>query len=647
MSENTLPTYGQARTGLNAQQILEEIERRGELTPAETDTLWELRAAAPQNQQSIGDMTARMRGMQRGATLGFSDDVAGAASWASGNGFQTGQQQSLEKDRAARVAHPDAFQTGELAGAGMTALGTLGAGTSALTGANMATKIISGGTAGGFFGAAQGQSDFEMDGSPQGQRIDYYRKPFLVGAGTGGLSYPAGRLVGAGINKARNLSMPSTVGYGAKPMNTLSRAFANTEDAGLDIKSYLDGVTEEAMLADVPGDLQGTAQGLAALRGTGGTHLANAINRRGDAMGDLIARDMDRFIDGPDAAFQARQSEAAARSSYWGPKYDAAINAEGALQIRPELNRMKQSAVEAGPDAARELNRFVADLEKKAENGLIDPAQLHWWRSDLSRALREGPAKESPLLKRALKDVDAVLDTVPSYKDARTGYANSFAMEDAIAQGERALRGGRATASSPREFQGMWDGFSEAQKDAFRKGMRRDIAGLMGTSRNDAAAAWGEFAKSWNEEKLRIVLGADADPLIKRLRSAKVFSETRGRVTAGSKTAEATEARDALQDYRNPESNLRPGPIARARQAGGNVVNDIADSLIYGNRTSNRNAELGEMLSLQGDARQALAAALLARSTAQRTPSPMSVRADMLMRALLAGGGGASTAEAN
>lgn len=643
-------TYEKAKRIENAINRLQPLVESGQASDAEKRALQTLQAQLPAAQSEIGKTEATYRGATRGVTAGLKDEIAGVSGFVQGDGYNKSREESIALDQAAKQAYPSEFNKGEFAGGGTLALGTLGLGGPALTGASMATKIGAGMLGGGAIGAGQGQSDYEMAGRPEGQRLDYYAAPTLTGAVTGGASYPLGKMVGAGVRGLRNMRAPVPQGLGRKPLNTLTTSAERTAQSGLDIKDYLGDLTPDAMLADVPGPMQQNAQGLAAMRGAGGSQLAKAVEDRAKSAGERIEGEMNTQIGAPNAAFNEQRRLASERTSKWGPEYEAALASEGALEVRPILNEMKEAQRVAGPDTARVLNTFIADLERKAENGLIDPAQMHWLRSDLNDALQnlDGPSKSNALLTKARDSMDEVLDTIPGYKDARTGYANNRAMERAIEEGEGALRGGRVSASSPEEFAERFDQFSDAQKEAFRTGLRRDIAALMGTSKNDAASAWGEFAKNWNEEKLRIALGDEAaDPIIKRLRSEQVFSQTRGKVTQGTRTAETQEARDALGDYRDPETMKRPGPIARAKGAVDDRVNNIVDSLLYGNRQSDRNRQLGQMLSAQGPERDAILQAITQNLVQRQLPSRAADTLDPIIRSLIAGGGGAFSASQN
>jgi hypothetical protein len=194
----------------------------------------------------------------------------------------------------------------------------------------------------------------------------------------------------------------------------------------------------------------------------------------------------------------------------------------------------------------------------------VSATKLHNVRSELSddieEARRAGRGKFVAQMEPVLAKIDERLDALPGYADARTGYANNKAMERALEDGRAVFRGGETSAMSPTQLRDMVKKLSPAQLDAYRKGAREYLDALMGTARNDAAAAWGAFSKDWNEEKLRIILGKpEADKLINRLQAENIFSQTRGEVLKGSQTEMRAAAREELADLRDPETGMQPG----------------------------------------------------------------------------------------
>lgn len=642
--------YAPANQNMHAIEVLRDLRSKGQIRPGELDALDDLERGLEQNEATINNTVGLWRGAQRGGSAGLSDEMAGIKSYLFGDGFQAGRDASIAKDRVAQAADPEAFRTGEGLGAGASAVGlALASRGKSLAPTSMTGNVLLGGLGGAGFGALQGQSDYEMAGRPGGVRewLDAAVLPTAIGAGTGALAYPVARGVGAGVGAIMGGAKRAKTGFSRVPTNTIRRDLENTIDGGQDVRKYLLDLTPEATLADVPGNLRARGQGLAVTGGAGAQKLTRALEGRAAGSASRIKDDLNKYITQPNKAFQDRLQNAQARTSEYGPMYDAALESAGALEVRPVIKKLQQASRVAGPDTSAVLSKYLRDLEAKAPNGLISPEQLHWIRSDLSDALSaiDGPSKKNTMLTTALKDIDNILDTVPDYAAARTGYGNTFAMDDAVDFGQGALRGGRASALSPDEFAVKFNALSDAQKDAFRAGLRRDVAGLMGTSKNEPASAWGEFAKEWNEDKLRLVLGdADADKIIKRLRSENVFSGTRGDVLAGSQTEFRKQAAQGMGPFRDPETNRQPGALTRVKNAViDDPINAAINSLVYGGKQSKRNLELGQMLSLQGQERDDLIRALIENADVRRIASEKSEPVKRLLEAIIYGGGGASS----
>ena len=637
-------THAAASQTMNAIQALEKMAADGNANERQLEILETLKFRESESKNTIGGTNATYRGLGRGVTMGLSDDIAGVKSMVQGEGFGAGRAESLSKDQNARANFPDEFSAGQTAGSvGSGALSMVAA--PAAVGGGLALRSIVGALTGSGAGSLEGQSQFEMDGSPDGKRFDYMKKPAAVGALTGGAAYPLGRVAGALSRGARN-SRKTVDGFAAAPTRVMSKAVDQTQEGGQNIRDYLSRLTDESTLADVPGNLQQTAQGLSTVGGPGGQRINRAVNKRGDDAGQRIKKEMDAGIGVENAAFDARRANAVNRSNVLGPQYEAALQSKGALEVSPLINTLKEAQRTAGPDTASTISKYVNDLAGKAENGLIDPVQLHWIRSDLSDELAglAGPSKGNLIAKTALQEMDKALDTVSGYAEARTGYANNFAMDRAIDEGETALRGGRVSALAPDELAETFGKLSEPQKDAFKKGLRRDISGLMGTSKNDAAAAWGEFNKTWNAEKLEIILGDEAAPIIKRLFSEDTFSKTRGKMVGGSESANRLDAAKSLGDFKEPDTGRRRGIVAAGKGKLDEAGNAVVDALRMRGKgaRANANDQLGQMLTATGEDQRKLLENLLRDASLRKKFTKKDLALENIFRLMTAGGGSAS-----
>jgi len=398
------------------------------------------------------------------------------------------------------------------------------------------------------------------------------------------------------------------------------------------------------MLADVPGGPQAQAMGLAAQQGEGGTVVSRALQGRGQSAEGRIDRAVTEVAGEPSAAFRQRMDLEQERTGVLGPAYEAAKSYPGKLDVSDTLQTIDALLENAiGGNAAR-LNLYKRQLT--ADGGEISAAKLHNIRTQISdtisAAARQGRGGTVAALKPVLDQVDSELDKVPNYAATRTGYANVKEMERQIDAGRAALSPGRSTVS-PDELRQSFNAMSEPQKEAFRTGAREYIAALMGTSRNAPAAAWGELTTGFNDRKLRILFGDDeAEKIMQTLRAERTFSETRGRVTSGSMTAQRRVAEEELGPVRSPDTGRMPGPVARVRNTLNATTNAAIDSVLYGPRRSTANQELGRILSLQGDERDRAVQALLLEAQRQQN----STRAQAVVRMLTQMGLGGTMAGA-
>ena len=145
-----------------------------------------------------------------------------------------------------------------------------------------------------------------------------------------------------------------------------------------------------------------------------------------------------------------------------------------------------------------------------------------------------------------------------------------------------------------------------------------------------------------NDQKLRLVLGDEAaEKVIKRLRAESAFAKTRGDVLEGSQTQFRDEAAGALVDLRDTDTGRRPGPLSPAKRAIDDVGNAAVDSILYGPRRRNANAEIGGILSLQGRARDEVVRGLLQEALVlQQSTRAENVTSGLLDFVLRTGGTG-------
>lgn len=644
MSENNT-TFAESSKILQAVKVLEGLERSGEISDAEQAALNRYRQKTKSAEQARAETISGYRGVQAGVSMNLADEISGAYKAATelfkGGDIEGARAKYAEyrdlvrrKDEAARLMAPEQFSKGEIAGGGMTAALPAAGATKAMQGMGMLGKMGVGAATGAgmtalpqFAGGEGGLANRMSEVSPLS---------VAAGATLGGAAPAAGAVMGGLARKAQDIRR-GVEGFGAGASQRVARSLNRAEASGEDIQAYLDRLGPEATIADIKGSPQQLAQGLASMQGAGSDILQRSVRERGEGAGARIEDVMTRRIDEPEAAFNKRVELAEERSSVLGPMYDAATSSDMTFQV----DALRSGITFIGKDAASSVKkRLKTAMKDLGSEGPVSAERLHNARSALSDAIYKATVKGEGGVARNLKpildDVDARLDEIPGYSAARTSYANNKAVKRAIEEGRKAFSGGAATAMSPKLLNEALENMSPVERDAFKRGAREYVSALMGTSSNDAAAAWGEFGKNWNAEKLKVILGEeDATEITRRLLAEKEFSETRGAIVGGSQTSQRTESREALADIREPDTANIPSPVTRIRRGIEEPINRVIDEILYGPRRSNVNRQIGEILSLQGQQRDMAVRSLL--DEARRLNDP--TRAQSIIEALTTFGG--------
>ena len=654
LDESATMTRAEAAANQNVIDTLGQMVNDGTARPAEVEAYNQALAGSDAAQATLQEYSSRGRGMMSGATLGLNDMVGGAASALAGEGYTAGRDEVRARDSAAYKANPAAFDTGQLAGSVGVTGATMAVGGPLLKGANWAVRSLMGAGAGAGMTANQiAQDDQFKPEEPLGaaRAIASNPLPIAFGAALGGAAEPVALGAGAAVRGIGNVFESGVRGAGAQSSRVMTNALERSARTGGNPRQELGRLTDDAMLADTQ-DFRPLAQGLAVQGGDGGAVLGRSLRSRADTNSERIREDVTQYLGDPDAAFNANRANATERTSRLGPEYEAALASREPLDVRDTLTNMRAAADQAGIDTGGELRRQLAFLESRAPEGFLEPQQLHGMRSDLSRLVGDpqSPHFKNVALSATLRDIDGVLDSgVPGYSDARTGYASNMAMDRALEDGQSMMQGGRVSAMSPPQLAENFSKLSPAQQEAFRSGVRADVEALMGTSRNDAAAAWGEFSKEWNDQKLRIVLGdADAEPIIRRLQSEAVFSQTAGSVLSGSQTEMRRQAASNLGPLRDADTGTAAAPETRLKDAVFNrPVNAAIDAALYGPRASRANEEIGRMLSTQGPELELLLDALEKRIATRAMRPNVSPAAEGLARSAVMGAAAGSASTQN
>jgi len=642
---DTKMTYAAASDLQEAVRVLEAQEAAGTITRTEQAALDKFRQKQPDARMEMAKTRATYRGFGQGATLGGGDELTSALSALGGGDYTAALEKSRMLNQAAQLGFPEEYSTGRMAGTGAIATLPIG-GAQALaarSGMGLAGRTAVGAAEGGLLASMQGFLEGEGGFGSRVKNIS------PIAAGTGMVLGGAGPLAGEATSMITRRMQDvgrKIDGFGPKASRVMAGRLGAAQRGGTDIEQYLRDLGDQGMLADVVGTPMSTAQGLASMGGEGADILSRKIYERAAGAGPRIERTVEDVAGAPNRAFQERVARANERTNVFGPEYEAAIAQIAPIDANPIIAGIDQRSANAVGDVRSALNSLKANLSEN--NGVISAERLHNIRVDLSAtmnaATRAGKGGVAKSLEPYLAAIDAHLDTVGGYQAARSGYANNRAMERAAKAGREDVFSGTArTAKLPDEFAAQFAKMSDAEKDAMRAGAREYVAALMGTARNDPAAAWGEFSKGFSAEKLKILFGnAEANKILNTLRGEQAFSNTRTKVLEGAQSAQRREAAQGLQDVTDPNTGKQTPLISRVKGAFiDDPANAVINSILYGNSRSQANADIGRLLSLQGAERDAAVRSLLAEAQRQQTDTKAQAVAKNLVELMLRSGGAA------
>ena len=639
-------TYAEASRVLEAIKILEQLEKNGTISEAEQKALDRARESRKTAEQAQLETAATYGGMRAGATMNLYDEARGAYN-AANELFRSGNIDAAKKkyaeyrdlqrkiDEALQVTAPEQYAKGQVAGGVAGAALPAGGAAKLMQGMGTVGKMATGAATGA---AAAALPDFGAGQGGVASRVaNIDPTSAAIGAAVGAAAPVAGQIAGGVTRGVQDVIRGGQQGVSGAALRRAGRAVQRPQVAGQDIQAYLQSLGPEGMVADIPGSPRSMAQGLATMQGEGADVLRSQIEARAGGAGERVKETVTDVMGPEDAAYAARAAEAERKTSELGPMYDAALGTDQKFDVSALRSGIVMIADEAASNVRSGLSKVLRDLGKEGD---ISATKLHNARSALSDAITSarmsGENNKVQQLMPILQEIDTRLDTIPNYSAARRGYAESSAVQRAIDNGRTVFSGGPTSALDPKELDAMLSKMKPMERDAYKKGAREYMAALMGTSRSDAASAWQQFDKSWNREKLELLLGKpDADAVIQRLFAEKEFGATRSKVLEGSQTSFREEARESLADIREPDSGNRPGVISRGwRTLFDQPVNAMIDDVLYGSRRSNLNREIGELLTMQGAERDKVVPILLQEARRLQDPT----RAQQIVEALTTAG---------
>ena len=618
-------TFAKASEMAHVASKLEALEAAGTIRPAEEKALKNYRDNYEAIVKELVETKAMGQGFKAEAAFNLDDEIYGAYK-AAGDFIKKRDLQSAkeayahyrdlvrQKNEMFKYAAPEEYAKGQMSGAGtMTGIGLGGMqGLNLMKNASTMRQMITGAGSGAALASAPEFGEGEGGFMSRMENVGYLNP--AIGGVAGGAGPVAGRTAEGIKNIYQNIRRGAQDGYQGQALRRVAKQVKNAEDSGTDVKAYLDSLGPEGMLADVEGAPQGLASGIANIQGQGSTTLRRNIIKRSDDAGARISKAMEEFVDQPNAGYLARKANEQNKNEVISPMYEKAKASTETFDVQDLREAILEASTDASARTKKAMNTLLKDL---GEEGDLSARKLHNIRVELNdtiqKAFRKGDGGKGLNLKVFLDKIDGKLDNIDGYAAAKAAWSDASDIEQALDMGMDIFSGGPKSAMSPVMLEAMLEKMTDAQREAFKAGARDYIGALMGTSRNDAAAAWQAFGKNWNAEKLEMIIGKkNAQEVTRRLMAEAKFAKTKNIAIDGSQTAFRTDAKKSVADLTDDATGEVPGAFTRGKRALFDApINSLIDEILYSNTRGNLNQQLGKILTLQGRERDQVVSTLL------------------------------------
>ncbi len=542
--------------------------------------------------------------------------AAGLRTLVDGGSYDDRLKQAQDITSRAQEEHPYISTAGNIAGAVggtiplmMAAPGAFGAGTGSFM-ARSGASALSGTAIGGADSAVRSGGDLEEIGNGAW-------KGFAAGAAGPAIAATVGAAYRGVANRFADRAAAKAAGTTPGVLRDLARTAA---DDGLDaaaMRTRLDELGPNAMMADLGPGLQGKAASLAAMPGRAQSVMRDALNQRQAGANARIGTALDDSL-GP-APVPSRLNEGVqANQRALASGYNEAFRNARPHDVQAIADDLEKSIGRLRGDAQRKLSQVRDMLDETRTNRLsTDPRVAFETRQAIDGMLT---SEADPKVIGALSEARQMLDdaltrSVPGLKQVDAQYAELARQREAVARGQQLLDSGR-TAPRPPELAAELQ--AGAQPGPFQmgpsavplrlsQGARAEIDRIVGTNANDVVAL-NRLIKGegdWNRQRLSMLFGQEkADRLFRVLESERQFAGTHNVVTRNSETARRMEGIAEVRGSQGgdfvKQAYAAGGAPGLVRSAGLKMM-DKAANLVAGPYIQSQRAALAEGLSTYPD----------------------------------------------
>ncbi len=507
---------------------------------------------------------------------------------------------------------------------------------------------------GGISGAALGGANAELSGEDPTQGAKW-------GGIFGAAAPAAGKFIGkvaSGILQPTNTAEQIALQKVAAPL--VSEGLTTPQA----VTQKLQGIGPEAMPLDINSNLTQMGGVIASSPGEGQQVLRQAVADREAQSGERIVADIDRTMGQPvdlDQLSKDIYSQAKAKA---GPLYSSAYNVpvnsspelEGVLnsplgqRAMNSAKRLSLSDPTAPPStmfqerspvttvtvpegsanlvgqlrgqglSEPEIAKFTGlPTTETAQPPAVDARGLHLVRQAyddmIGAAQRQGASNQARILNAQRAIIDDSLKSIPQFAQADSIYADMSRIRDAMDVGTQIFTPKQTPESVAAAFAGM----SDAERQAYLQGGRVAVRNIMGTARNDAAAARGLFSKEFNQEKLRLLLGEDgSNAVLNRIGAEHTYNASAQRILRNSETAARLQGKADLENAHGLPSYqdvaIFSGTHGVAKRAIFGLVKSTLNAIASG-KQQKIETNIARLLTVQGPEREAALQKIMAVAT--------------------------------
>lgn len=428
----------------------------------------------------------------------------------------TGQQpQAFLEEQPQTTAERYAETTGEFVGGSLFGPGSLG------------VKLASGAT-GGLASEAAGQA---TEGTP-------LEGPARFLAGFTGVGAP--HLVPGLRNAGAPARQLGARGAAVKKLNQAMEADAITPQ-------QITQLGPEGMLLDAGPNLRRQGRGIFATPGEGSKIIDQALEQRAQGTTPRALQAADDAMGPRVNAVEHRERLTQARTGQGRPAYNAAFKNAKMVDTSPVISAIDEivqpNVAGMGPESMSALGKKLVGIKNRLtmNRGQVTEAKAlqHIYQEigdDIGEAIRKGRKGEAATLIDIKKKLEGSIDeaTAGGFSKANQQWATDSEILDAFGFGEDLAR----NSLTPDEVAARLKNMKPAARAQVLPGLRGWIYEVVGTARNDAAAARALLQRGWTREKLGMVLGQGrANELAQRIGLERTYAETDQFVRRGSNTA--------------------------------------------------------------------------------------------------------------